>query len=146
MTEANRDDGAEYDDEATLSAAAARRFDLRFDFPGPGFDWIPEDVMWAVVLIARIFDAPPDQILQEHDLSPSQRDARMVAIYVIHVDGGVSMSEIARRLDLDLSGVSRIVSRVEDWRSEPRWDAILDGVSTALRTGKRIRPLLKESD
>lgn len=131
-------DEAVDDFEEKLRAQASRRFDKSFKLRGD-FSWIPRDVQWAVACVARLMEVSAEKILTEHNLTHEERNARMIAVYIINTEGSVSMSDIARELDLDLGGISKICQRVEDLRSDARWDELLNGISNALNAHTRIR-------
>jgi len=68
----------------------------------------------------------------EHKTGPARliaRDARAVAMYVLHIEMSITQERCAKPFGLDPSAISRMAQRCEEWRSDPLWDQFFDSVT-----------------
>jgi len=66
--------------------------------------------------------------------------ARQVAMYLAHVAGGLSLSEVGRLFQRDRTTVAHACGVVEDRRDDPTLDRCLAVLEIALCPARRTRP------
>jgi len=72
-------------------------------------------------------------ILKEGRGSADAAFARQVAMYMVYVTFGVSLSRVATAFGLDRSTVAYACHQIEDRRDDPSFDEWLDDLDRALR-------------
>ncbi len=87
--------------------------------------------------VTRIFDVRPSDIAASRRGPAEIAFARQVAMYLSHVAGGLSLSEVGRIFARDRTTVSYACLTVEDRRDDPRLDRSLELIEAIL---KRVAP------
>lgn len=83
-------------------------------------------------IVARARGVSVEQILHATRLAPIVL-ARHIAMYLLHVELGRSMSAVARLMRRDRATVSYACARIEEMRESRAFDAELAGIEDRLR-------------
>lgn len=115
------------------TAASARSWTSPAGYSGE------EDAMTAlaVQLVALAIGVGPEEIISHRRLGDRVLLARQAAMYLAHVGWGWSLAQVGRAFGRDRATVSEACRRVEERRSDPRLDGMLDACERALRTAPR---------
>lgn len=84
----------------------------------------------AAKLSADHYRVPLSDISSRTRRSPSAALARQVAMYVAHVAFGVKIADVGVCFGRDRTTVSYACNRVEDWRDDEGFDAVLKKMET----------------
>ena len=101
-----------------------------------------ERIVWADLarrLSAFAFDVPLGEILAGSRRHAPVAFARQVAMYLSHVAGGLSLTEVGSAFSRDRTTASHACHIVEDRRDDPRLDALIASLENALRTVGQLR-------
>lgn len=86
------------------------------------------------VTAAAAFCVPSGGIAARHRGSPPVAFARQVAMYVAHVEVGLSLSDTGRLFGRDRTTAAHACRLVEDRRDDPRLDAALSTITRCVAT------------
>jgi hypothetical protein len=77
----------------------------------------------VATLVARRRQVPMDQLLHRSRCKPDIAEARMPAMYLVHVMLGRTYSEVGRLFDRDRTTVAHACARIEDLRDIEGFEA-----------------------
>lgn len=80
---------------------------------------------FAVHLVALATEVAPGEILRASRSRTRAARSRWMAMYLLHTGLSVPLSRVAAAFGRDRTTVGQAVNRVEDWRSDPAFDAAL---------------------
>ena len=110
--------------------------------PGRGLRPQGEEKIWADLarrLSAFAFDVPLDEMLAATRRHAPVAFARQVAMYLSHVAGGMSLTEVGTAFGRDRTTASHACHIVEDRRDDPRLDSLIANLENALRAAGQLR-------
>lgn len=87
--------------------------------------------------VSRIFDVPQSEFTAQSRGPAEIAFARQVAMYLSHVAGGLTLTEVGRIFSRDRTTVSYACLTVEDRRDDRRLDRALEMIEAIL---KRVAP------
>ncbi|MEZ5923890.1 MAG: helix-turn-helix domain-containing protein [Hyphomicrobiaceae bacterium] len=87
--------------------------------------------------VSRIFDVAVTDLALTRRGTAEIAFARQVAMYLTHVAGGLSLSEVGRIFNRDRTTVAYACLIIEDRRDDPRLDRALEMIEAIL---KRVAP------
>jgi chromosomal replication initiation ATPase DnaA len=99
---------------------------------------------FAVHLVALATEAEPAEILRATRARSRAARSRWMAMYLMHTGLQVPAARVAAAFGRDRTTVSQAINRVEDWRSDPEFDAVmteLDACASAAPGGGSGGPL-----
>jgi chromosomal replication initiation ATPase DnaA len=76
-------------------------------------------------LVAMATGVPPQDVLEASRAKSAGTRARWVAMYLMHTSCSVPLMRVAAAFGRDRTTISHVVHRIEDWRSDPAFDAAL---------------------
>ncbi len=82
--------------------------------------------------IGSVFRVSPNEIASGRERRANICLARNVAMYLAHVVGELSLSEVSRLFGRDRTTVAHACARVEDWRDDAVFDRALDFLELGL--------------
>jgi chromosomal replication initiation ATPase DnaA len=77
----------------------------------------------VTLLVAQRREIPLDLLLHRSRCKPEIAEARMLAMYLVHVMLGRTYSQVGQFFGRDRTTVAHACSRIEDLRDEPRFEA-----------------------
>lgn len=80
---------------------------------------------FAVHLVALATEVTPGEILRNSRARSRAARSRWLAMYLLHTGLQVPLARVAAAFGRDRTTVGQAVNRVEDWRSDPEFDAAL---------------------
>ena len=80
---------------------------------------------FLIHLVAMATGVPPKPIAEATRAQSEAARARWLAIYLMHTSCSVPLMRVAAAFGRDRTTVSQVVHRIEDWRSDPAFDAAL---------------------
>jgi chromosomal replication initiation ATPase DnaA len=83
-------------------------------------------------LVCSAFNLSQDQLFAGSRGAARIAFARQVAMYIAHVWLGLSLSEVGRRFGRDRTTVAHACEVIEERRDDPRIDALLDVIESAV--------------
>lgn len=89
------------------------------------------------VTVGRVFGVPEDGFALARRGPSEVAFARQVAMYLVHVAGGLTLTEVGIAFNRDRTTVSYACLLVEDLRDDPRLDRALELIEAIL---KRVAP------
>lgn len=100
---------------------------------------VEEDSMTAlaVQLVALSLGVSPREIVSHRRLGGKVLIARQAAMYLAHVGWGWSLARVGRAFGRDRATVSEACRRIEERRTDPWLDGMLDACERALRLAPR---------
>src|SRR5690606_21283133 len=100
----------------------------------PVLPWLKVEVGCGFVrqMVAAAFGLPPADIEARTRLSARTAFARQVAMYIVHVHLGLSLSEVGRHFGRDRTTAAHACRMVEDRRDDPQIDGIIDSIGAAI--------------
>jgi chromosomal replication initiation ATPase DnaA len=84
--------------------------------------------------VSRVFSVEEGALWRETRGLQTAASARQVAMYLAHVSGGLSLTEVGRLFGRDRTTVAHACSKVETRRDDPLFDRALDLLGWALPT------------
>lgn len=87
--------------------------------------------------IASVFNVSPYEMHSRRRCRRNIAFARQIAMYLAHVGGGLSLTEVGRLFSRDRSTVAHACAAVEDRRDDPLLDHCLTFLEVALTTSFR---------
>jgi chromosomal replication initiation ATPase DnaA len=88
-------------------------------------------------MVALAFDIPLAELEAPTRRRAPVALARQVAMYLVHVVYGQPLAEVGRAFGRDRTTAAHACRLVEDHRDDPRFDAIIEQLETALRAVPR---------
>lgn len=89
--------------------------------------------------VARAFDLPAGELGRPTRRGADVAFARQVAMYVAHVDLGLSLTAAGKLFGRDRTTAAHACQVVEDRRDEAGVEAVLAGIETAAEAWRRLR-------
>ena len=83
---------------------------------------------FAVHLVAMATGVSPSEIARETRAGNPAARARWLAMYLLHTTLAVPIMRVATAFGRDRSTVGRIMGRIEDWRTDARFDAVVSAM------------------
>lgn len=117
------------------SEALATDLPQTTSLPQPAYALLVKSVVEGTV--SRIFDVPQSEFAASSRGPAEIAFARQVAMYLSHVAGGLSLTEVGRIFSRDRTTVSYACLTVEDRRDDRRLDRALEMIEAIL---KRVAP------
>jgi len=84
-------------------------------------------------LVATVFGVSATELLARSRGPAPVALARQTAMYLAHVDLGLSLRDIGAYFGRDRTTVAHACARIEDRRDDPHWARLLDHLEHALR-------------
>lgn len=91
----------------------------------------------AVQLVSLALGVAPGEIVSHRRLGARVVMARQAAMYLAHVGWGWSLAQVGRAFGRDRATVSEACRHIEEKRSDPGLDRMLDACEQALRMAPR---------
>lgn len=101
------------------------------------------DVPTAVVVVAQVFAVPPSDLLRTTRGRAGVALARQIAMYLAHVVGGQTLTDIGQAFRRDRTTVAHACRLVEARRDDPSFDRVLELLEWALPLAASRAPVLR---
>lgn len=93
---------------------------------------------FAQAVVAHLYGVPPDDLRASKRGDTRTAFARQVAMYLVHVVYGMSLTDVALAFGRDRSTASHAFHRIEDMRDDPVFDRLLSQLESLLRAASMI--------
>lgn len=113
----------------------SRRSDPRSNGPGRDAEDTHALVLW---LVARQQGVPVRMLLHGSRCRAPVALARQIAMYLMHVCLGLSMTDVARRFGRDRTTVAHACARIEDMRDDGVFEARMLRLERAVDAARRV--------
>jgi chromosomal replication initiation ATPase DnaA len=91
------------------------------------------DECFTPAMVANLYGVPIDDLFAHTRRGPRAAFARQVAMYLMHVVYGITMSDVATAFGRHPSTVAHACHRMEDLRDDPQLDCHLTQLEDLLR-------------
>jgi chromosomal replication initiation ATPase DnaA len=112
---------------------------------GPGFPVNRTQIDVAVMVVARVFAVTPGDVMRTTRGRAGVALARQMAMYLAHVVGGLTLTDIGHHFRRDRTTVAHACRLIETKRDDPGFDrvvALLEGVVPAFANRPAASPIL----